>query len=666
MGVDERLRRELGSLAPADPSGAYERVVEKRVRRRFIRKAQVGVLAVAVLVGSAVGMFALFRVFGVGQGNVPATPGRGGILFMDEIGGRWDIFLIHEDGSGLTNLTDDPAEQGAPTWSPDASEIAYTGYDPETGLGRLWVMTSDATDRRAITPSMESIDDPTWSPDGEQIAFAGNSSIYVVDAAGGEPRQLTTDGRDGSPAWSPDGTTIVFQRLWEAETGAADLFAIPSDGGEPTQITHLDSAYDPDWSPDGSRIVFTTVRDLAVLEVATGAATVLTQPDPDDAYDRDASWSPNGSRIAFASTRGDGQSMRLYTMNADGSDVRLLLDRPFSFCCPMPDWSPSGESGPIETVSFAASAPPSATEAPGIPNDSTLGSGLGSIAATWYHGFPDPEHDLALVSTDDGLATPLTSGTQIDSQAAWSPDGSTIAFWRVPREGPPGAGIYTVPAMGGEPSLLLETDLSIWSISWSPEGDRIAFVGVTPVDGTQADMPMAVYTMSSDGSDLQQLTSDGQVMDAAWSPDGTRLAITRSYAIGESRTGNDIYVLDLATGEEQRLTHDGTAGKPSWSPDGTRIAFTSNETGEVRDADLYVMNADGSGRTRLTDTLEIEGDTAWAPDGAAIAVTRLALGEPRDCDLVLVAPDGSAERVLVDGPADGSCPISLAWQPGLG
>lgn len=315
-------------------------------------------------------------------------------------------------------------------------------------------------------------------------------------------------------------------------------------------------------------------------------------------------------------------------------------------------------------------SPTSAVTGPTGPtasgSEGPLGSGLGSIAVAWYRGFPDPEQDLAAISTDDGAVNPLTSGTRTDSQTAWSPDGSTIAFWGVPRGDPPGAGIYAVPAAGGEPTLLLGTDLSIWSISWSPQGDRIAFVGVTVVDGTELDMPEAVYTMASDGSDLQQLTSDGQVVDVAWSPDGTRLAITRQYAIGESRLGTDIYVLDLATGEEQRLTNDGTARRPSWSPDGTRIAFTSNETGEIRDADLYVMNADGSGRTRLTNTPEIEEDTAWAPDGAAIAVTRLGLGEPRDCDLVLVAPDGSAERVLVDGPIEGSCPISLAWQPATG
>ena len=76
-----------------------------------------------------------------------------------------------------------------------------------------------------------------------------------------------------------------------------------------------------------------------------------------------------------------------------------------------------------------------------------------------------------------------------------------------------------------------------------------------------------------------------------------------------------------------------------------------------------MINADGSGRTRLTSTPDVEEGTAWAPDGTAIPITPLGLKEPRDCDLILVAADGPAGRVLVDGPIDGWCPISLAWQP---
>jgi hypothetical protein len=291
------------------------------------------------------------------------------------------------------------------------------------------------------------------------------------------------------------------------------------------------------------------------------------------------------------------------------------------------------------------------------------GSANGSIAVTWARGFPNPELDLALVSTDDGSVTRLTTGTELDSEPAWSPDGSTIAFWRAPRDGSSRPGLYTIGPDGGEPSLLLESDLSIGAISWSPDGDRIVFVGATPADGTELDMPAAVYTIAANGSDLQELPIDGHVREVAWSPDGTSLAVMKLYPAGGDRSGQDIYVVDLATGEERRLTNDGRAWKPAWSPDGTRIAFASSETGEIGDGDLYVVDADGSGRARLTASPGLEEGVSWAPDGSAIAVVRYRTTGRSDCDIVLVAPDGSSERMLLDGPVDGACPIEVAWQP---
>jgi Tol biopolymer transport system component len=669
MGVDERLRRELRSLAPADPSGAYERVLEKRVRRGLVRRVQIVAVAAMVIVGSTLGVYGLLRIFGVGEHATPAVPTEGGILFSDGVGGRSDIFVVQPDGSGLKNVTHDAAGEANAVWSPDGTRIAFLRSEVTAGTSDVYVIDADGTGLEQVTRSGHVGSGPTWSPDGTRLAYV-DEGLRVIGVDGADAR-LLVEGRVGDPTWSPDGKWIAYSLSEPTSrdelSGIPHLWMIPSGGGEPIQLTHgLAIASGPDWSPDGHRLVFIADRDIAVLDLDSGDVHRLTGTDATevDAYDRDPAWSSDGTQIVFVSDRMEAGFMRLYRMNGDGSGQSLVLEEPFAFagCCPKPDWA--GDAPPIPTASV--SLPPSATETPGVPNGSLLGTGLGSIAVTWYHGFPDTDHDLALVSTDDGTVTPLTSGTRVDSQAAWSPDGSTIAFWSAPREGTPGPGIYTVPATGGEPTLLLETDLSVWSISWSPQGDRIAFVGVNPVDGSQSDMPMAVYTMASDGSDLQQLTSEGQVMAAAWSPDGTRLAITRSYAVGERKTGNDIYVLDLETGEEQRLTNDGTAWKPSWSPDGTRIAFTSNDTGAIRDADLYVINADGSGRIRLTDTPEIEEDTAWAPDGSAIAVTRFGLGEPRGCDLVLVAPDGSSERVLVDGPTDGSCAISLSWQPATG
>ena len=93
--------------------------------------------------------------------------------------------------------------------------------------------------------------------------------------------------------------------------------------------------------------------------------TNLTPESGTDAYDRDPGWSSDGDRIVFASDRSHGDGLALYTMSADGSDVRLVLDQAIGFCCPEPDWR--GE---------ATSAAPSAQPEP-TPTEAPVGDDLG-------------------------------------------------------------------------------------------------------------------------------------------------------------------------------------------------------------------------------------------------------------------------------------------------
>ena len=120
--LDDRLRRGLRLAAEqADPDGVYQRVIEKKVRRRIARRAGVLALTVAVLAGSAGGTFALARAFGLGRARIPrpvASPTgvqNGRIAFSSDRGhGQIQIWTMNPDGSDLRQLTAEPNDATSP------------------------------------------------------------------------------------------------------------------------------------------------------------------------------------------------------------------------------------------------------------------------------------------------------------------------------------------------------------------------------------------------------------------------------------------------------------------------------------------------------------------------------------------------------------------------
>ena len=150
------------------------------------------------------------------------------------------------------------------------------------GQSGIWTAASDGSDLRQVSgtaPLYYSVPmGPALSPDGSQVAYfhaaAGpNGDFWVIPSAGGTPRRLTSDLREGGwPVWTPEGNAIVFS---SARAGSRTLWQVPVHGGEPTPLTTGAGEDDqPDVTADGRQLAYTNVRhawELKTRELSTGA-----------------------------------------------------------------------------------------------------------------------------------------------------------------------------------------------------------------------------------------------------------------------------------------------------------------------------------------------------------------------------------------------------------
>lgn len=170
-----------------------------------------------------------------------------------------EIYTLNSDGSGLVQVSDegDDGASGAywPAWSPDGARIVHKRirYDPETQTDSeaLYSMSSKGTDVERLTPEFFFDGAPTWSPDRTKIAFAGRrnaeeaSVIYVINADGSGLNAVMEDAVD--PAWSPDGTKIAFT---SDKDGDSEIYVMSPDGNDVRQLTNNDlQDSDPAWQP---------------------------------------------------------------------------------------------------------------------------------------------------------------------------------------------------------------------------------------------------------------------------------------------------------------------------------------------------------------------------------------------------------------------------------
>ena len=250
------------------------------------------------------------------------------------------------------------------------------------------------------------------------------------------------------------------------------------------------------------------------------------------------------------------------------------------------------------------------------------------------------DNEIFAINVDGSNLVNLTNDPAAsDSRPRWSPDGTKILWHRWPDV--VGVEIFVMDADGSDKRNLGRGHLPMWS----PDGTMIGF--------TRHGRPKNAFIMNADGSGRQRVTNGFVGTEfISWSPDGTKVAFGHHIPFG--RKHEHIYVVNLdGTG-----LVDLTKGLPNfncfdaaWSPDGTKIAFYRLE--DFTQAQIYVVNAEGTNPTRLTGPPRTGASPNWSPDGSKIVYDSWRDGVD---DIYLMNADGSNQINLTNHPANDRLP----------
>ncbi|MFC1858794.1 hypothetical protein ACFL9U_12335 [Thermodesulfobacteriota bacterium] len=276
------------------------------------------------------------------QHNLAAEPGR--IIFSSVSSGKWDLWSIKPDGTGLKQITNSLEDEHTPAVSADGKTIACI-------VDRVvWTMRVDRTERQKLPLPAGIYASPAWTPDGLGIVYvkltvvpSEASEIWIVKKTGnhwGEPQRITRHPPMRlNPSFSPGGSKLAHAKFERdrllgvvEEIGVLDLkenkfVEITADGAD---------SFKPMWSPSGDKIAYMSNKsgnyDIWTVHVKTRKQHRLTT---DPAYDGDPAWSTDGSQIAFVSSRSGARE--IWIMSTDGKKPRQVTKMGTS--CEGPSWA---------------------------------------------------------------------------------------------------------------------------------------------------------------------------------------------------------------------------------------------------------------------------------------------------------------------------------------
>ncbi|UUU41472.1 hypothetical protein [Streptomyces sp. NBC_00162] len=550
---------------------------------------------------------------GLDVANPRLTPdGRAVVFDSPQSGGsggtQRDLWRVRTDGTGLTRLTDTPANEEHPTVSPDGGRLAYSSDEDRAAGRQVYVRPlRGGAATRVTDPGNGTATEPVWNP----VDDAANRDVIAYTATGTSgPRLRWTNGRtDGQllagaqanwrthgAAWLPDGNGVLFlspDRTCDCEGDWDHVFRVPAHSADTPQLVLSEDREvgSPTWlgplkgggavvertSAAGPHVV--TLQDarmdgsdprdlnLTLLKEDPAADTntdpakdPLFQPAPGfDPWTERQNYTPDGRRIVltrFEDTR-DGRIERIWMADADGTNEAAL---PLAGRGPKdwdtdPTFSPDGKS-----LAFTRTSPGGVGGAAGPSRILIADAATGAIRGE--------------------ITPPAGQPRGGDAQPTWSSDGTTLAFTRnlVINGGGGNKHIWTVPV----DRLDRQRDLSAAicpgaceviddSPAFSPDGATIAFNrknGAGRVDersgillasaaggACRVLLPDAARDVpGACGRELPEPTAKGpfQPRDAAWTADGKSLVLS---ARG-SRAPNSpekLKLVDVASGAHNLL-----------------------------------------------------------------------------------------------------------------
>ena len=536
---------------------------ERRPRpRRGIRRSGLWPPAAAGLLAFLV----LGVVAGRAQDAGEPEPARETIVYSTIQPSNWDLFLFEEPGTKPRRLTTDPG-------------LDYNG---------------------------------TFSPDGRWVVFtserSGSPDLYVLDLHGSALARplITGPAMEDAANISPDGRRLLFV---STRDGNADVFVVPfrpedpDAAGAAVNLTrHAAGDYNPAFSPDGTRILFSSSRDTAVA--------TSTGPGPPPTY----------------------LASELYVMQADGTDVRRLTHH--ESWDGAPAWTPDGRA-----VAFYSQRDGAAR----IYRAAIDGSGTKPISAAGEAALSPtfgPHGGLAFTARRDDRWTLVTAGS--NGAHARVADDAARDYWAP--EYDPASGRLLAHGPGPlEPASRFESDAPgafpvHAPVSVHMPDRRVSLIGIRgyipAVDRTSGEVATSeafarLVASRADGSAKRVLVDragadryrgPASAWGPSWSYDGGWVAFAVGPPFARGASDVDIWKIRSDGSGAVNLTPDSDTNEafPDFAPDGRRIVFRSLRNGN---ADIYLMNADGTGTRRLTRHEATDTMPAFSSGGDRVAFT---------------------------------------------